>query len=539
MASDRAAGGSSAGRRPAGRPSTARSAGMTRREKHARAMQALDANQFGVAERLYRELTQDDATDAPAAFYLAQIYAAQERHQEALELARQAVDAAPKQPLIRSFYVHTLITALRPDEAIAEARALCEMEPDDVQHWVRLARLCEQAHDIDGAREAIDRALACDANDVNAAIVHATILDRQKRPEDAIARLEAVDAANADVGMRHLYWKFRAKLYDRAAQHERAFEMLAQADRVAERLPRVAMTDRTYRERLTSHLRGVDGRPAYRQAQLLHRHGQLESFDRNVAFLVGFPRSGTTMLGQVFGAHPDVVIADERATLQDVLRCALETHDCPPDQLGRLFDVLETDEINSLRSLYWERAAKHAGRVPPGGVLVDKQPMNIMLAGVLNVLFPEAPLMTLLRDPRDVCLSAYMQSFVINEMSVNFFGWRRTASFYAMVMSFWRWLAPQLTMPWIEIRYEDLIDDLEGRSKTLFEFIDHPWHEDVLRFHETARDRAVNTPSYEAVTRPVNRSAVERWRAYHDRMVEVDDLLGPLIEAFGYPPTSG
>ncbi|MCA9296420.1 MAG: sulfotransferase [Phycisphaerales bacterium] len=512
---------------------------MTPQQQHAEAMKALDAGHYGQAEAMYRAILDQRPHDAIAAFYLAQVLSFRDEREDALTFAAQAARGLPKNGMIRAFNSYLLTSVGRVEEARTEAEAVCALMPNDAAAHVRLARLLERCHDLDGARASLERAEALEPNNVDLAVMWATLLLREGRAEDAAQRLEAITSAGTDPGIAHLYWKQRAKVYDKLRMPDKAFEMLAAADAVAETLPRTRMIDRGSRLRLAKHLESTPIRTACAVAQGRLEQGELVTPNGPaLVFLVGFPRSGTTMLGQILGAHPKMTIADEKPILHETMLRALEMCNVEPDQLATALNQLDTISINDLRAFYHARAAWHMGPLSADGVLVDKHPLSIMLVGLINVLFPEAHLITLLRDPRDVCLSAYMQAFGVNDMSVNLFGWQRTAAFYNLVMNLWRAQQPQLSMPAMQVRYEDIVADLEGKSRELLDFIGIPWHADVVNFHEKARESFIYTPSYLAVTKRINPSAVKRWLMYREQMLAVDEHLSPLIEAFGYPATA-
>jgi tetratricopeptide (TPR) repeat protein len=524
-----------------GGPATAATAPTTAtpQQQHAEAMKALESGQYERAESTYRAMLALRPHDPAAAFYLAQVLSTNERREEAVTYSAMAARAAPKHGVIRAFHAHLLTVVGRIDEARAEAEAVCRLMPEDAAAYVRFARLLEQCHEPDAAREALMRAETLDPSNVDLAVMWSTLLLREGRADEAASRLASTSPQGADPGIAHLYWKQRAKVYDLLRMPDKAFEMLAAADAVAETMPRTGMIDRAYRLRLAKNLAATPLTDVCAAATARYERGALTSTDKpSLVFLVGFPRSGTTMLGQILGAHPKVTIADERTMLHETMMRALHMTQVAPDELGAALTKLDTAAINELRAYYHVRAQWHVNSITHDGVLVDKQPISIMLVGLINVLFPEARLITLLRDPRDACLSAYMQAFGVNDMSVNLFGWRQTAAFYNTVMQLWRTQKPQLTMPSIETRYEDIVTDLDAHSRRLFDFIGIPWHEDVMRFHEKARERFINTPSYLAVTQRINRGAVERWMMYRPQMEQVDAQLGPLIEAFGYAATS-
>jgi hypothetical protein len=117
---------------------------------------------------------------------------------------------------------------------------------------------------------------------------------------------------------------------------------------------------------------------------------------------------------------------------------------------------------------------------------------------------------------------------------VNFTSMAHTAEAYESVMDLWLHVREIMTLPFVEVRYEDTVADLEGQARRMFELLDLPWDDTVLSFHEHARGQAISTPSYAAVSEPVHRRATQRWRNYEEQLRPHADRLDRFIAAFGY-----
>ena len=234
-------------------------------------------------------------------------------------------------------------------------------------------------------------------------------------------------------------------------------------------------------------------------------------------FMVGFPRSGTTLTEQILAAHPGLCTAEERPFLDRALA-------------GSGYPDGEVDPAGIRRA--WREQT--APLLRDGLPLVDKLPLNIVHAALLSRAFPDARLVVSLRDPRDVCLSCFVQDFVPNEAMVHFFDLERTAALYVAVMSLWIEQRGRLGVPWLELRYEDLVADLPGAARRLLEFLGLPWHEGVLRYHERAAAATVLTPSHQDVCQPIFTRARGRWLRYERHLAPILPTLAPLAAALGY-----
>jgi hypothetical protein len=167
-------------------------------------------------------------------------------------------------------------------------------------------------------------------------------------------------------------------------------------------------------------------------------------------------------------------------------------------------------------------------------MLVDKNPaLNTLIPAAVRI-FPEAKFLIALRDPRDVCLSCFMQSLSPNPVSSAYLSLEGTVTQYLSVMGFWRTLLPRLRNPFLEVRYEELVDDLEGASRKVLGFLGIPWDERVLRFDEHARSKSLRSPSYAEVIKPVSKRAVGRWQHYRRHLEPYLGRLEPMMKALGY-----
>ncbi|MBL0163528.1 MAG: sulfotransferase [Xanthomonadales bacterium] len=247
-------------------------------------------------------------------------------------------------------------------------------------------------------------------------------------------------------------------------------------------------------------------------------------------FVLGFPRSGTTMLETMLDAHPLLASMDERAFIQDVVDEMHKSGFNYPFDLGKLDDAM----CMRLRQTYANLVATQA-QVDPSLRLVDKNPLNIMRLPLIARLFPKAKIILALRHPCDVVLSNFMQTFRAPAYIAMCATIESTAQGYADTFDFWINQAAVLAPNVLELRYEDVVDDIEAQSRRLAEFIGINWDERMVNFHERAKDRGfIGTPSYHQVVEPINRRGVARWEKYRAYLEPAIPILRPHIERWNY-----
>jgi len=264
----------------------------------------------------------------------------------------------------------------------------------------------------------------------------------------------------------------------------------------------------------------------------LRPHGRL-------AVLCGHPRSGTTLLEQVLDSHPDAVSAEETHILHDEAYLPLSRGFPDSASVLEVLDSAPPSLLRSSRENYFRFTELFIGKEIGDRLLIDKNPaLNVLIPAVVRI-FPETRFLIALRDPRDVCLSCFMQPLALNPVSSAYLSLEGTVNQYRSVMGFWRSILPKLPNPWIEVRYEDLVNDLEKESRRVLEFLALSWNPAVLSFYEHARKKPVRSPSYVDVVSPVYKRAVGRWRNYQAYLEPYLEKLDPFLKLLGYERQPG
>ena len=234
-------------------------------------------------------------------------------------------------------------------------------------------------------------------------------------------------------------------------------------------------------------------------------------------FIVGMPRSGTTLIEQILSSHPAITGAGEVPYLGDILNSF-------PERFGRsktypdCVAELSSSDLDSLASDYLDKLLKHA---PDAARITDKMPHNFLHIGIIDRLFPNSRIIHCIRDPIDTCLSIYFHNFSTNHPYTR--DLRKLGDYYRAyreLMEHW----PKVTqIPVLNIYYEQLVAEQETTSRKIIEFCGVDWNEKCLRFHESGR--VVNTPSYSQVRRPLYSKSVNRWRHYEEHLLPLKQAL--------------
>lgn len=250
-------------------------------------------------------------------------------------------------------------------------------------------------------------------------------------------------------------------------------------------------------------------------------------------FLMGFMRSGTTLTQEVLDAHPDIFVSDETDFI-GAMQNELHKMDNSNKSTAAKLEQLDLVSVTHLRNFYWTSVYWRYGDVLDQRVFVDKFTMNTIDLGVINFIFPDARIIFVMRDPRDICLSCFMQLMVPTAITVHLLSWQGTANIYAQVMDWWIYIKQQMTLDFIEFRYEDAISEFESTFRKVFEFLGVVWDPVVISFHKHAAEKIIATPSRTQVTKPLYSSSVNRWQHFESEMQSISELLNPVISALDY-----
>jgi hypothetical protein len=357
-------------------------------------------------------------------------------------------------------------------------------------------------------------------------------LERQAGRLDEAKRILESFPADAERELRARAHYERGGILDREGRYDEAMAAFLEAKALlaADAEPHIASA-----KRVRTQLKEL--RDALNAEIFNHWHEARNEVQplRRLALLCGHPRSGTTLLEQVLDSHPDIISAEETRIFHDNTY-PLVQHQAPTE--ANVLEVLRGSRVEALkqaRANYFRCMEAFLGTPIGNRLLVDKNPILTFLLPLFVRIFPETKLLVALRDPRDVCLSCFMQPLVpLNQSAAAYLTLEGTVEDYAALMSTYQVLAPQMQNERLEVRYEDMVADLEPVARRVLEFLGIEWDERVLQFHEHARKKLVRSPTYADVTKPVFKRAVGRWQHYERHLAPYLGKLEPFVKVFGY-----
>ncbi len=450
------------------------------------------------------------------------------RSAEARAAQEQALRLDPQHPLAH-FYLGCL---LNEDTDTAGARAHLEAAlaaaPGDPEILTELAGVAEQSNDLERARRYVAQGLAAAPDHPGLALEAARLARRAGQIEAARARLLALEGQPLPARLAQQYWFERALVHDRNAEPGATMEALERAHALAARSPRRRGIDPTAFPRRLAQIErwlgegalGAFAQPGDPRAELGFAP----------AFLVGFPRSGTTLLDTLLDAHPEVASIEERPGFEQAVDAMLGPDRSYPGAMPGLSAV-------DLARGHGHYAQAVRACLPRGtrAIVLDKLPLRLLQVPLIHRLFPDAPILFALRHPCDVVLSNLMQQFRPNEAFIHFDSIESAARTYDAVMRIWRSIVERLPLRLHYVRYEDLIVQPERELAAAAEALGIAAPNAVLDPEQRLAERGrVRTNSYQQVAEPIYRRAAGRWQQYRRWMEPVLPLLRPHLEWLGY-----
>jgi tetratricopeptide (TPR) repeat protein len=506
------------------------------------------------------EQTLADGFEHPMLLNIAATRLEQEgKYEEALSLLERAVAIAPKDVGARNALGLCLQRLDRPAEALYHIDELIRQDAKLPFAHVSKGNALMALGSLGRAKQSHLRAFELEPRNFSATAALASIATHRGQHEEArtwaertlklvpgypdavlclaAAELAGADRSSAEKRLRQLINDSRAGPSDRAratglladvfdsgGRYEEAFEAYSTCNVALRKIHHRFASSNVlgYTRALTAAMEKVDAapRPSSTEAPSSGAAGHV--------FLLGFPRTGTTLVEVVLDGNPRVVSLEEHELLADGV-LAFMREPLNFDALARA----EEPALNALREAYWRRV-RSAGVDVAGKVFLDKHPLNSLKLPLIAKLFPHAKILFAVRDPRDVILSCFRRRFQMNPSMYEFLTLPGAAAFYAAVMRFAHAAKHSLSLDWHEVRYESLIADFEHQMRAICDYVGLDWMASMGEFAQRVQAREHATPSTAQLSQGLISSATAQWRHYEMQLKPAMPALTPWIERLGY-----
>jgi tetratricopeptide (TPR) repeat protein len=436
--------------------------------------------------------------------------------------------ADPQEPITLA----NLAWNLKNQGRMVEARALYEksmaVKPGVIQTVLGFAKMEEADRKFDTALSLLDQAEQIFPDNPSVALTRATVLARQKKTEAALALVHLLEDSPTAQKLGPVELSEKGRLLDQLGRYDEAFEAFDTAKkRALEFGARPYMAEEA--AGLAGRLAGFFVKRRIATLPVAETRADLPA----PIFIIGFPRSGTTLIEQTLTVHPRIAAGDELQYITDITQIMPRLLASPltyPEALSELWMGDQREGLNELRDYYLNRAAKSGIFRAGADFFTDKMPLNETHLGLISLIFPQSPIIHVIRHPLDVLLSVYSNHLTHGYHCAA--KMESIAQHYVLIADLLAHYRQNLNMRYLPVRYEDMVADQESSVRRMLDFVGVEFDAKCLSFEQNTR--YARTASYAQVTEKLYDRSRYRYRAYMKHLAPVLPILAPVIERLGY-----
>jgi len=348
---------------------------------------------------------------------------------------------------------------------------------------------------------------------------------KKKNYFDVIEIFEKIKLDHRDLKRLTVKNEILAKSYDYIGNYKKAFTFFENANDSISRIYNNKFDKKIY-------LNFIEKRSKYFSNNNLNKWKPINFTTKinDPIFLIGFPRSGTTLLDTILRSHPDIEVLEEEPIVDEMVNSLEKIINNDFSKLENLDENL----FNQIRKIYFEKRNQYVN-YDKDKTFIDKLPLNIVIVGEIARFFPNAKFILALRNPFDSVLSCFMQTFSLNHAMSNFLNIDDAAKLYNSVMSLWLNYSENLSIKSHTVKYENIVNNFDKTIYNLINFLELEWSDNVKNFNETAKKRGIiNTPSFDQVNIPIYNKSINRWKNYEHNFSNVKHILDKWAKKFNY-----
>ena len=389
-----------------------------------------------------------------------------------------------------------------------------------------LLDLYERTNKRDKLIERIKSAEAIFKNNITLKLFKGKDLFNLKKFRETIESLGNFNFGKSEIIKEQSRIAILAKSHDQIGEFEKAFKYFEKANEIS-----LNINNKFVNKKKTLNM--IEKRTNFFKDNKVKNWKQF-NFKRKESppiFIIGFPRSGTTLLDTILRSHPLIEVIEEKPIIENWIKEIQKEVD---SDLNYLHNINE-NSAQKFRKMYFDLRNKNIKKNNGKKIYIDKMPLNIIYAGEILRIFPDAKFIMALRHPCDCVLSCFMQSFKMNDAMSNFLNLEDSANFYDSVMKIWQLYMNTFSINQYTVKYEDVVTNFEKSINNILDFLEVAWSKNILEFYKTAQvDRLISTPSYDQVNKPIYKKSLDKWKNYKDQMQNVLPILNRWMEKYNY-----
>ena len=410
-------------------------------------------------------------------------------------------------------------------EAIKSYNKAIKIDPKFALAYSNLCGLYERSNQLKKLKETINKAEneGLSGNE-EIKFRRGQLNSRNKDYKNSTLYLEKVDDTKISNKMKIDKYELLGKDYDKIKHYKKAFNCFKKSNTlVSLSVESQLYNPKNYQNQISQLI------ISYSKVNNLEWENKIENKIISPVFLIGFPRSGTTLLDNILSSHPNICTLEEKPMIAMVKKSL--------NKLASYENLkkLNLHDLQNLQEIYLDELTKYLpNKLLHGKVFIDKLPLSIIDVSLILRIFPKAKFILAIRHPLDCILSCFMQTFNLNDAMANFLNLKNTAELYNKSMKLFDIYESIFKLNFHLIKYENLIFSLKDETTKLLNFLDLNWEEEVDNYRSNALDKKINTPSYNQVTEKIYTRASGRWKNYKNEMHDIMPLMQFWIEKWGY-----
>ena len=477
---------------------------------------------YSEAEKILIKALDIDSNNLEIKLSLAILYKDILQFEKSKKLFLEILDKNPKSSIALINYGNLLKNTGDKKESEKCFRKAIEINPKYFPAYNNLLVLYERTNQNNKLKELIDKAEINFKNNTTLKLFYGHYLYKIEDFRSSLNVLKNIKFNDNEYQKEKLRNLLLAKNYDKIDEANTAFEYFQKTNNIS-----LKYKDRNIDK--TKALKIISNRINYFKFQNKEISSNSNTNDSPV-FLIGFPRSGTTLLDTILRSHPSIEVLEEKSNTTDMIKSLNKIINGDLNNLEKI----QEDDIGLLRDNYLESLKKNINSDISNSIIIDKMPLNIVHVGEIIKIFPNAKFILAIRHPCDCVLSCFMQNFRLNDSMANFLNIEDSSEMYNLVMTLWKHYE-KLNVNYQIVKYEDIVQNFKKTTESLLSFLEVPWTDNVLKFYEVAQSRnLINTPSYDQVYRPIYSESAYRWKKYEDKIKPILPILKPWINEFNY-----
>ena len=443
---------------------------------------------------------------------------------EAEKNFQKVIDLNPK-----VFEAYAYLGEIKIDlNKISEAESLflksLEIKRDYSYAYCSLFRLYEKTNEIKKLKQILDSLIGNEYIKNELFMYNSRVCFREKDFLKAKVLIDKVSldwVINTDANTRINYWSFKAFIEEKNYNFDSAYDSFLKSQENLKYKNCDSKIFKTYIENYANNIKNKN---------YFLKRNKFPQENSNIVFLIGFPRSGTTLLDTILRSHPEIDVIEEKPLLNSLEKIIKNRFDCKLEEIHKL----NQDQVDILKKSYLEQIKRFSIK-KNARLLIDKFPFQTVCLPLINFLFPNAKIIFAHRNPYDTVLSCFQQSFEPNNAMANLTSLKKSSEIYNLSMNMWVKYKENLNLDFTTSKYESLIDDFDNHTKKILGFLDLDWNSNLKNYTETALSRdKINTPSSSQVVQPLYKTSIGKWRNYSKYFEDCHVYLEKWVNYFEY-----